>query len=69
MTASGLLTALIEVGVCATVLIFRMRRPIGVAWSAPGAAFLATSAPPEGGFAVASRTCEPGTDEAVAVGV
>ena len=51
--ASGLMAASIMMGVCGIVLSFRTGMPISVAWSTPGAAFLATQAPPEGGFAVA----------------
>ena len=51
--ASGLMAASIAMGVCAIVLSFRTGMPISVAWSTPGAAFLATLAPPEDGFAVA----------------
>lgn len=51
--ASGLMAASIAMGVCAIVLSFRTGMPISVAWSTPGAAFLATLASPEDGFAVA----------------
>jgi len=51
--ASGLMAAAIAIGVCAILLSFRTGMPISVAWSTPGAAFLGTLSPPDGGFAVA----------------
>ena len=51
--ASGLMALSIAMGLCAIVLSVRTRMPVSIAWSTPGAAFLATSAPVEGGFAVA----------------
>ena len=51
--ASGLMAASIAIGVCAIFLSFRTGMPISVAWSTPGAAFLGTLSPPDGGFAVA----------------
>jgi benzoate membrane transport protein len=52
--ASGLMAVSIAMGLCAIVLSLRHRMPISVAWSTPGAALLATSAVPEGGFAAAT---------------
>jgi benzoate membrane transport protein len=43
----------IAMGVCAIFLSFRYRMPISIAWSTPGAALLANSALPHGGFAAA----------------
>lgn len=51
--ASGLMALAISMGVCGVFLSARTRMPVSVAWSTPGAAFLATASPPEGGFAVA----------------
>ena len=51
--ASGLMAASLAIGVCAIFLSFRTGMPISVAWSTPGAAFLGTLSPPDGGFAVA----------------
>ena len=51
--ASGLMAAAVAMGLCGVVLSVWLRQPISVAWSTPGAAFLATLAVPEGGFAVA----------------
>ena len=51
--ASGLMAVSIAMGVGAIVLSLRTRMPISVAWSTPGAAVLAASAVPEGGFAAA----------------
>lgn len=51
--ASGLMALSIAMGLCAIVLSLRTRMPVSVAWSTPGAALLATSAPVDGGFAVA----------------
>ncbi|MGE0094419.1 MAG: benzoate/H(+) symporter BenE family transporter [Alphaproteobacteria bacterium] len=51
--ASGLMALSISMGVCAVWLSLRMRLPISVAWSTPGAALLATSGALEGGFAAA----------------
>ena len=47
--ASGLMALSIAMGVCG----LRMRMPISIAWSTPGAALLASSAGVEGGFAAA----------------
>ncbi|MBX9458520.1 MAG: benzoate/H(+) symporter BenE family transporter [Rhizobium sp.] len=51
--ASALMALSIAMGLCAIVLSLRTRMPISIAWSTPGAAFLATAGPLEGGFAVA----------------
>lgn len=51
--ASGLMALSVTMGLCAILLSLRYRMPISIAWSTPGAAFLATSGPIEGGFAVA----------------
>lgn len=51
--ASGLMAVSISMGVCALLLSLRYRMPISIAWSTPGAALLADSATPHGGFAVA----------------
>lgn len=51
--ASGLMAAAVAMGLCGVVLSAWLRQPISIAWSTPGAAFLATLAVPEGGFSVA----------------
>ncbi len=51
--ASGLMAVSVAMGVCGMVLSLRRRLPISIAWSTPGAALLATSGVPEGGFAAA----------------
>jgi benzoate membrane transport protein len=51
--ASGLMALCISMGACAVLLSFRRRIPISIAWSTPGAALLADSAAPHGGFAAA----------------
>ena len=51
--ASGLMALSIAMGLCAIFLSLKTRMPISIAWSTPGAALLATSTAPEGGFAVA----------------
>ena len=51
--ASGIMALSVAMGLCAILLSFRARMPISIAWSTPGAAFLATSGPIDGGFAVA----------------
>ncbi|MGV6802822.1 MAG: benzoate/H(+) symporter BenE family transporter [Ruegeria sp.] len=48
--ASGLMVAAVTMGLAAIVLSFWYRQPISVAWSTPGAALLAVSAAPIGGF-------------------
>ena len=52
-TASGLMMLSIFMGVCAVFLSLQSKMPISIAWSTPGAAFLTTLAPLEGGFAAA----------------
>ncbi|MGD9864745.1 MAG: benzoate/H(+) symporter BenE family transporter [Pseudodonghicola sp.] len=51
--ASGLMMAALAMGLSGIVLSLRYRMPLSAAWTTPGAAFLATLAMPEGGFAVA----------------
>jgi len=51
--ASGLMVLAVSMGLCAIFLALKTRMPISVAWSTPGAAFLATLTPVEGGFPVA----------------
>ncbi|WP_374444386.1 benzoate/H(+) symporter BenE family transporter [Stella sp.] len=51
--ASGLMALSIAMGLCAIVLSLARRQPISVAWSTPGAALLAASGVPEGGFPAA----------------
>lgn len=50
---SALMALSLAMGFCALVLSLRSRMPISIAWSTPGAAFLATAGPMEGGFPVA----------------
>lgn len=50
---SALMALSIAMGVCAIALSLYTRQPISIAWSTPGAAFLATSGTLEGGFAAA----------------
>jgi benzoate membrane transport protein len=51
--ASGLMALSVGMGLCGVYLSLKTRMPISIAWSTPGAALLATSGRPEGGFAVA----------------
>lgn len=51
--ASGLMIAAISMGACSVLLSLRSRMPVGVAWSTPGAALLATSGSVAGGFSFA----------------
>ena len=51
--ASGLMALSVAMGLGGILLSLRTRQPISVAWSTPGAALLATSALPHGGFAAA----------------
>ena len=51
--ASGLMALSVAMGVCAIFLSLRSKVPISIAWSTPGAALLAGSAAPHGGFAAA----------------
>uniref|UniRef100_UPI0038D14566 benzoate/H(+) symporter BenE family transporter n=1 Tax=Paracraurococcus ruber TaxID=77675 RepID=UPI0038D14566 len=50
---SGLMALSVAMGLCGIVLSLWRRMPISVAWSTPGAALLAASALPVGGFPVA----------------
>lgn len=52
-SASGLMAVSIAMGLCGIALSLWRRMPISVAWSTPGAALLAASAMPAGGFPVA----------------
>jgi benzoate membrane transport protein len=51
--ASGLMALSVAMGVGGAWLSLRARQPISVAWSTPGAALLATTGTPPGGFAEA----------------
>lgn len=51
--ASGLLAVLVVKGVLAVGLSLRLRMPISIAWSTPGAALLISTGTLEGGFPVA----------------
>lgn len=51
--ASGLMALAVAMGLGGVVLSLKSRMPISLAWSTPGAALLANSGAPEGGFAVA----------------
>ena len=51
--ASGLMAVSIAMGLAGIVLSLRLRLPVSVAWSTPGAALLAATAAPAGGFAEA----------------
>ncbi|GGP81119.1 benzoate/H(+) symporter BenE family transporter [Streptomyces melanogenes] len=51
--ASGLMALSVSMGACAIFLSLRLKMPISVAWSTPGAALLAGSAAVEGGFGAA----------------
>ncbi|MFC7474852.1 benzoate/H(+) symporter BenE family transporter [Dankookia sp. GCM10030260] len=51
--ASGLMALSVAMGLCGIALSLWRRMPISIAWSTPGAALLAASAMPEGGFPVA----------------
>ncbi len=50
-SASGLMAAAIAMGVAGIILSIATRLPASVAWSTPGAALLAVTAPVEAGFA------------------
>jgi benzoate membrane transport protein len=52
-SASGLLALSVGMGLLGILLSLRYRMPISVAWSTPGAALLATTGVPEGGFPAA----------------
>jgi benzoate membrane transport protein len=51
--ASGLLVLSIGMGLCAIWLSLRTRMPLAIAWSTPGAALLAATGPPPGGWSAA----------------
>jgi benzoate membrane transport protein len=51
--ASGLMALSVAMGLCGILFSLRTKMPISVAWSTPGAALLATSALPTGGFPAA----------------
>lgn len=51
--ASGLLALCLAMGLLGAGLSFRLRLPVSIAWSTPGAALLAATAVPAGGFPVA----------------
>jgi benzoate membrane transport protein len=51
--ASGLMAVSVAMGIGGIWLSLRTRMPVSVAWSTPGAALLATTGAPEGGFPVA----------------
>ena len=51
--SSGLMAASLSMGLTAIVISLVTRQPSSVAWSTPGAAFLAVSLAPAGGFAEA----------------
>ena len=51
--ASGLMALAIAMGAGGAIASLWRRQPISIAWSTPGAALLATSGAPEGGFPVA----------------
>jgi benzoate membrane transport protein len=51
--ASGLMALCVAMGACGIFLSLHSRLPISVAWSTPGAALLAGSAAPHGGFGAA----------------
>ena len=53
LAASGLLALCVVKGFCGIGLSWRMKMPISIAWSTPGAALLITTGVPEGGFAAA----------------
>lgn len=49
--ASGLFALLIVTGLCSILISVKLRIPLIVAWTTPGAALLASTPPPHGGFA------------------
>ncbi|MBU2981141.1 benzoate/H(+) symporter BenE family transporter [Lentibacter algarum] len=51
--SSGLMASAVAMGVTAIVLSLVSKQPVSVAWSTPGAAFLAVTVAPTGGFAEA----------------
>lgn len=50
---SGLMALSLAMGFSAIILSLRLRQPVSIAWSTPGAALLASSAALDGGFATA----------------
>jgi benzoate membrane transport protein len=50
---SGLLVLSIAMGLCGLVLSWRLRLPVSIAWSTPGAALLVAAGPVHGGYAAA----------------
>lgn len=54
--ASGLMAVSVAMGIGGIWLSWRTRMPVSVAWSTPGAALLASTGVPEGGFPVAVGT-------------
>lgn len=51
--SAGLMASALAMGLAAIALSLYFRMPVSIAWSTPGAALLAVSAAPQGGFAVA----------------
>ncbi|NUS40930.1 MAG: benzoate transporter, partial [Terrabacter sp.] len=51
--ASGLFVLCVTMGLGCVLFSWRLRMPITMAWSTPGAALLATATVPAGGFATA----------------
>lgn len=51
--SAGLMASAVAMGLAAIALSLYFRMPVSIAWSTPGAALLAVSAAPQGGFAVA----------------
>ena len=49
--ASGLFSTCLALGLLNVIVVWRLRIPLSFAWSTPGAAFLLTLSPPDGGFA------------------
>ena len=52
-TASALFVLSVTMGLGSIVFSWRLRRPITMAWSTPGAALLAGAVAPDGGYATA----------------
>ncbi len=51
--ASGLMAVCLAIGVLGLALSLRLKMPVAIAWSTPGAALLAATGPAQGGFAAA----------------
>ncbi|WP_298860995.1 benzoate/H(+) symporter BenE family transporter [uncultured Sulfitobacter sp.] len=51
--SAGLMASAMAMGIAAIVLSLYFRMPVSIAWSTPGAALLAVSVAPQGGFPVA----------------